>query len=164
MINYILIGLIFLSSYIVGLVLTPFNYFLRHWVRRRNIIPLWMFLNDTKPYDKNDIDYGDFGRFKHNFIGFYRQNAIRNSHWNLKLLLSPKKGIKYDAIGNLDLLSIRWNYKVGRTFATYKIRGKKYFRASGIKEFLGMYFHYQFGANDYRYLYKVKWGIIKKKR
>ena len=130
MIKYITYGLIFALAYVVGLVIVPIIYPFRHRIRKRNIVPLWWFLNDTKPIDNNDIDWGDYGRFKHNLKGFYQQNALRNGHWNLKLLLAPNKGIKTDVKGKLTLLSTRWNNKTGRTYATYKIDGTKYFRYS----------------------------------
>ena len=148
--------------YILGLFLTPLNYFIKDWVRKNKITPLWWFLNDTEPYDKNDKDWGDFGRFNSNFIGFYRQNALRNSHWNFRLnVLKPKKGEKINVKGELKLLSLNWNFKLGSTFATYKIRETKYFRYSLIKKVWKYYINIQLGAADNRYLFKFKKRKIK---
>jgi len=164
-IRYILIGLIFGLAYIVGLIITPINYFIKDWLRNTFPGVVWWFLNDTKPFNNKDIDFGDYGRFKRNFIGYYRQNAIRNSHYNLKLLLKPKQGDKRYVIGELKLLDLDWNFKVGKTKATYKIDGVKYFRLSLIKKLVcvfgyGLYFHYQIGADNHRFKYKFKLRLI----
>ena len=155
-IRYIAYGLIFALAYVVGLFIVPLIYPFKYYIRKYNIVPLWWFLNDTKPFDLNDIDWGDYGRFSHNIFGFYQQNAIRNSHWNLKLLLAPKKGIKTHVQGELTLLSARWNNKIGSTYATYQIDGVKYFRYSHIYKVFKWKWNVQLGANDYRYLYKSK--------
>ena len=156
-VRYILNIILMLFLTVLGYIITPLNYFIKGWVRKHNVIPLWWFLNDTKPYDKNDIDWGDYGRFENNFIGFYKQNAIRNSHWNLRLILGKKlQGEKYAINGEMKLLSPRWNYKLGTTKGTYRINSRKYFRVSAIIKLGKRYFHYQLGTNDYRYLFKFK--------
>jgi len=153
--RYILLGFVFALAWLLGLFITPLNYFIKDYVRKWNIVPLWWFLNDTV----GGKDAGDYGRFKHNFKGFYQQNAIRNSHWNLKLLVSPKVGKKVNKKGKLT-----WrNYKIkGWQFATYEIKGTKYFRWS----YSAGWFYFQFGASHNRYIYKIKnrlWSIIIRK-
>ena len=156
-----LMGVFYALLFIVGLVFVLFIYPIRKWVRVYEVKPLWWFLNNSLPEVKGDIDYGDFGRFKHNFIGFFRQNALRNPYHNLKIkYLNPKQGIKRNVKGKLQLLSVDWNYEVGSTEATYKIKGTKYFRKSMIWEFCTRYFHYQIGVNDNHYLYKFKSGKV----
>ena len=180
--RYLLHGLLTSVCVLIGLIVTPLNYFVRDFVREHKIVPLWWFLNDTLQYSERDVDWGDFGRFSHNFIGFYQQNAIRNSHWNLRTMVGAHlTGEPYNIIGEMHLLGVRWNYKVGRTFATYYINKVKYFRTSLIKEtseftFIRsvgkwnafkfekyrtkIYIHYQFGTNEYRYIYKIKLGFV----
>ena len=58
------------------------------------------------------------------------------------------------------MLSVNYNYEVGSTKATYKIKGTKYFRHSMIWEFCTRYFHYQIGFADHKYLYKLKTGKV----
>jgi len=151
--RYILLGFVFaLAWFLSAILITPLNYFIKDWVRDNNIYPLWIFLNDTTKGE----DAGDYGRFKHNFMGFYQQNAIRNSHWNLKLLVSPKVGKKENLKGKLT-----WrNYNIkGWQFAIYEIKESKYFRWS----YSAGWFYFQFGASHNRYIYKVKnrlWSII----
>lgn len=148
---------------VLGWFITPLNYFIKGFVRKHNIVPLWWFLNDTEPISKTDIDFGDYGRFKHNFVGFYKQNAWRNSHWNLRLILGKKlKGEPTDIKGEMRLKSPRWNNSFGTTKATYKVNGKKFFRVSAMLKIVIFYFNYQLGTNEYRYLFKFKGGLISK--
>lgn len=167
MINWIKNGLISLIAYIIALFVTPSNYFIRYWVRRKKITFLWWFLNDTKPINDKDIDWGDFGRFKHNFWGFYMQNAIRNSHWNLRLKLAPKLGkitdIKYSKKSDKTLTLYRMpnngeTPKLGYQNVSFKMNNKKYFRFSLLKKIGNFLVNVQFGV-DKRYLYKfrLKW-------
>jgi hypothetical protein len=156
--KYITYGLVFLITMIIGWFLVPFIYPIKEFVRRNEIRPFWWFLNNTLPEVEGDIDFGDFGRFKHNFIGFYRQNALRNPTHNLKLWLSPPKGDKENVIGELKMLSTQWDYKVGKRSATYTIKGVKCFRKSMIKEFGKFYLYYNIGFDDKWYNYTIKIG------
>jgi len=157
----LLMGVLYLCLFIVGLFIVPCIYPARHYVRNNEIWLLWWFLNNSLPEVKGDIDFGDFGRFKHNFKGFYQQNALRNPFHNLKIkYLKPKQGIKTDVKGELNLLSVDWNYEVESTKGTYKIDNTKYFRKSMIWELGRRYFHYQIGMNDNHYLYKFKTGKV----
>jgi hypothetical protein len=149
----ILYGIVFFITFFIGLFIVPILYFFRDTSTRTLF---WYFYNDTKQKNKYDVDAGDFGRFKHNIIGFYRQNALRNPQWNLKLTLAPKKGKKENVKGNLEWR--RYNLK-GWQFATYEIKGSKYFRMS----YSAGWFYFQLGASDNRYIYKFKnrlWSII----
>ena len=154
---YFVALILFALFYVLGLVLTPFNYFLRHYIRRKKITVLWWFLNDTTKFHKNDIDYGDFGRFSHNWWGFIRQNAFRNSHWNFKtIVFIPKKAEKENLKGNLEVLDKDWNFKIGWNYATYKIKGTKYFRLTFIKKIGNYYINGQMGAFEHRFKFKLK--------
>ena len=154
-------GILYLLLVIVCLFIVPCIYPVRKWVRMYEIKPLWWFLNNSLPEVDKDIDFGDFGRFKHNFIGFFKQNALRNPYHNLKITyLKPKQGIKRNIKGELNLLSVDWNYEVTNTKGTYEIKGTKYFRYSMIWEFCTRYFHYQIGMSDNNYLYKFKTGKV----
>ena len=164
-IKWIGIGLMTIPLFIIGLFITPINYLLRHPLRKYFPNVNWWFLNDTLPYDKNDIDWGDFGRFSHNFKGYYQQNALRNSHWNLKRTLLPHTTNITEVKGDMEELGIDWGkYKSGFRFATFTAEGVKYFRTSWTVEFLGSrYWHAQLGA-FYRYKFKMKWGKIADKK
>jgi len=159
--RYLIITSIFT---VLGLFIVPFLYPFRVSIQKNKTPFFWWFLNDTEQNPKwMDIDYGIYGRFKHNLIGFYRQCAIRNPHWNLKLLLGPEKGTPTDIKGEMQMLSVDWDFRLTKTFATYKINGKKYFRMSMIKKIGFLYLHYQFGSSSYKYVVKIKTGLIKNK-
>ena len=147
-INYIGLGIVFAVMYVVGLFIVPIIYKFRDYIRQNNITFLWYFLNDTT----KGRDAGDFGRFKHNFIGFYKQCALRNPHWNLKLLLTPKVGKKKNIKGDLEWK--RYDLK-GTQICTYDIDNTTYFRFS---HSTGKWYC-QFGASDNRYIYKFKINI-----
>jgi hypothetical protein len=113
-----------------------------------------------------DMDWGDFGRFSHDFKGFFMQNAIRNSHWNAVLLMSPYNTNITDVKGKMNFLSIQWGqYEPGFSWGTYRSEEVKYFRISLILEYLWKkaYWHFQLGTSDNRYIYKMKWGWVKNK-
>ena len=169
--RYILNGIITLIAFAVGLFITPINYLIKDWLRKFKVT--WWFLNDYPPFDENDIDAGDYGRFKHNFIGFYRQNAFRNSHWNLRMLLRPNYQMPYAESGNLEEIDKTWNPKRGVNLGTFRMNGKKYFRLTWIIKILWWYSHGQFGLSKHhynedgtlkkagRYYYKLKAGKFK---
>jgi hypothetical protein len=165
--KYLGIGLIRLPAWIIGFIITPFNYWLRHPLRKYFPNITWWFLNDTVQNPAwMDMDWGDYGRFPHTFKGFFKQNAIRNSHWNLILLMAPNNTNLTDVKGKMTFLSIDWGkYEPGFNWGTYKAEGVKYFRISLTLEYLWkFYWHFQLGASDNRYLYKMKWGKIANKR
>jgi hypothetical protein len=164
-IKWLLIGIVRLLAYITGLFFCLFIYKFRPFIRRYKSFwtrLLWFYLNDTE----NGTDAGDFGRYKHNFIGFYRQCALRNSHWNLNLLLAPKKGkienIKYSKKSDKTMLLYRMPFENEKKFilgyqnATYTIDDTKYFRFSLLKKVFFIHINIQFGATTNRYLYKIK--------
>ena len=154
-------GILFLILFIIGLVIVPLVYPIKRIVRKYKLKPFWWFLNNLLPEVNGDIDYGDFGRFKHNFKGFYQQNALRNPYHNLKINhLKLKQGTKTDIKGELILFSVDWNYEVGFTSGTYKVNGRKYFRKSMIWELGRTYLHYQIGMSNNSYLYKFKTGKV----
>ncbi len=111
--KWFIMGIVYLLLTIIGLVFVPFIYPIRKWIRRKEIVPFWWFVNNTLPEVKGDIDWGDFGRFKHNFKGFYQQNALRNPFHNLKIEhLSPnKKGFR--KIINWEFWTIKIHIKIG---------------------------------------------------
>lgn len=171
--RFTLNGLITLIAFAIGLFITPINYFMKDWLRRSQNTT-WWFLNDFPPFNKDDIDAGDFGRFKENFVGFYRQNAFRNSHWNLRMLLRPKHETPYAKTGNLEEIGKTSNPKLGVHFGTLKMHEKKYFRLTWLIKIFKWYSHGQFGLSKHhynedgtlkksgRYYYKLKAGRIKK--
>jgi hypothetical protein len=160
--RWLLIGIVRLFAYISGLFICLFIYKFRPFIRRNKLTFFWYFLNDTT----EGIDAGDFGRYKHNFIGFYRQCALRNSHWNLNLLLAPKKGkienIKYSKKSDKTMVLYRMpfenekNFILGYQNATYTIDNTRYFRFSLLKKVFFIHINIQFGATTNRYLYKIK--------
>ena len=143
--RYLKLGILFLFMTVLGWFIVPFLYPFRKFIRKHRENLFWYFLNDTT----EGKDAGDYGRFKHNFIGYYKQCAIRNPHWNFKLKVAPKVGEKENVKGDLEWR--RYNLK-GKQYATYTIQGIKYFRFSYS---LG-WCYCQFGASDNRYIYKVK--------
>ena len=123
---------------------------------------LWLFLNDTTKQSEKDIDFGDYGRFKHNIFGAFRQSVLRNNAWNLKLVLgdglnkqvSSMKTICYD--GKQPPLWFR-NYSVwGYQFVTYEIGNDKYFRMSFTKLLGRLLVNFQAGTSSTRYLFKIR--------
>lgn len=153
----------------MGLLITPVNYVIKDRLRSFENVT-WWFLNDYPPFGQNDIDAGDFGRFKHNFWGFFKQNALRNSHWNLRMLLRPKYEEPYNILGNIEELNPKWNAKIGVRLGTLKMHNKKYFRLTWIIKIFKWYNHGQFGLSKHhynedgtlkkagRYYYKLKSG------
>lgn len=159
-INYLGIQLLFLLMWVTGAVLmVPLIYPLRKVIRDGKDLGLWIptflwfYLNDTS----EGRDAGDYGRYAHNFLGYYKQCAIRNSHWNLKLLLVPKKGKKENVKGLLYAYTINNLERLGYNFATYSIENKKYFRFSFNFKLFNHYYNGQFGALDNRYVFKFKY-------
>lgn len=157
--RHIIYGLcIFLPMSFIGLFIYPLIYLFRNGIRKYKITPLWWFLNDTT----GDRDAGDYGRFKHNFIGAYKQSAIRNPHWNLKLSLAPNKGLIEQIDIRIkpieDTLGLTFcNYKIfGKQFVFYTIGNEKYFRYSFTKTmFWGKFIqNMQLGTSVNRYIYK----------
>lgn len=149
--KFIGVSIVFLIMYILGLLIVPFLYNFRDIIHKNKTKPFWYFLNDTKI----GRDAGDFGRFKHNLIGFYKQNALRNSHWNLKLILTPKKGKKENVKGKLYFYTTNKPELLGFNFATYEIKGSKYFRMSFNIVFI-LLINMQLGAADNRYIVKIR--------
>ena len=152
-INYILIHLLFLVFWLLGAVLiVPLIYHFRKFIRRNKLTFFWYFLNDTT----DGIDAGDFGRYNRNFIGYYRQCALRNSHWNLKLTLVPKQGNKDNLKGKLYAYTTNNVNLLGYNFATYEINNKKYFRFSFNKKIGKLILNSQLGALENRYVFKIR--------
>lgn len=172
--RFILYGLLTIILFAIGLFVTPFNFWLRHPLRKCFPNTIWWFLNDTiQDPEWLDIDWGDYGRFKNNFIGFYQQNALRNSHWNLRMLLRPKHGDYSDIKGNLTAKHLKWNNSFGVTYGTFEMSGFKYFRLSWIIKIFKWYSYGKFGMGKAdmnrdgtlkkqgRYQYVLKGGSIK---
>lgn len=166
--KYIIHGLIFGLAFIVGLLIVPVIYWFKDWLRYKYPNTIWWFLNDRPPLNKNDIDAGDYGRFKHNLWGFYRQNALRNPHWNLKLLLSPEYEEPVYTKGTSETISTTWNPVFKTLYCEFYMQGKRYFRISWLIKILWWYNHGQLGTthpslpHKPRYVYKIKSGRIKK--
>jgi len=166
-------AILYLIMYIPSPIIVPLNYFIRDRVRSKGLKFLWYYLNDTKQDPEwKDIDWGDFGRFKHNFWGYIKQNLFRNFIWNLKLSMLFKKPVTNikqaikdiedsmtDTKGNLKMIDILYNYYEGFTWGTYRLNNKLYFRTSGLIEIYGIYFHFQLGTT-YRYKYTAKTNLF----
>lgn len=161
-IRYIGIGMLFGLMTIIGWLVVPFLYFFREYIRDNNITFLWYFLNDTT----EGKDAGDYGRFNHNFIGYYKQCAIRNPCWNLRGLFIPELKIT-----NLKGISTLRNYKIwGKQYATFNIGEYKHFRYSITKEILWgkVLWNIQTGSTSinkegtkHRYVYKFRLNFNK---
>lgn len=133
-IRFILFQLLFLVMVIIGWFMPLITYPFRKVIRKHRTFFLWWFMNDD--YKIGDIDSGDFGRFKHNFIGYYQQNAIRNPIWNFKHLFAPIQGNKIiigKTINKPNTLSVwTWRNKEikGTQYVYYKMCDTNYFRYS----------------------------------
>ena len=157
---YILKFIIYLIAYIIGLVITPINYFIKDKLRVAFPNVTWWFLNDTTPISNTDIDSGDYGRFELSFIGYYKQNALRNSHWNLKMLLRLKN-FGEDVILNQKIISLRYNPKFGNVYNSFEYGKHKLFQYSYLYKIGIFYIHGQIGYSDKsRELYKFKVGTL----
>jgi hypothetical protein len=154
----------------------PIAYIFRKWVRRKKFMPLWIWLNSDEPTEiENDYGDDDFRKRKgivlegknwlQLFFISYRWAALRNSHYNLKLLLVPKVGakteitIKYHSTTK-DVMIVCDRYNLGKQHVTYYIDGWKYFRYSFAKKIKwfgkNKLWNVQLGAADHRWLYKNK--------
>lgn len=149
-------GLLFVLMIILSIPIVPLIYPFRKFIRKHKENFFWYFLNDTT----KGRDAGDYGRFSHNFIGYIKQCLFRNPHWNLKLKLSPKTGVKENLKGKTYLYNVNKPLVTGFNWCTYFIEGIKYFRMSfTLKIFWLFYISSQLGAADNRYLYKFKIGL-----
>ena len=166
MIRYIKIILLFALFWVLSWFFWVQAYLIRDFVRANTnklyFKFLWLFLNDTTKQSENDIDYGDYGRFKHNIIGAFRQN-LRNNAWNFKINYTvPEQGEKTHYKGNTLLFyNTRLPIILGKQYATYKINGVSYFRLSATLKipfwFFGYkYYNYMLGASNTRYLFKIR--------
>lgn len=172
--RWLLLAPFFGLMYFLGHIFVFFIYLPRDLIRKGKNkglwIPwfFWLFLNDTT----KGRDAGDFGRYSHNFIGFWKQNARRNSFWNLKLLISPKRGIPQEIDSKkLDVIEIETGNRVsnmlvlcnfnnywGISFVYFTIKGVRYFRYSFTKVVFNgrRLWNVQFGITNERYVYKCK--------
>lgn len=167
--RYILIELMYVIFYLIGIfiyfeIVYPFRKFWRKYKHFWICKFFWLFLNDTTKKDENDIDYGDYGRYSHTIFGAYRQSAIRNSHWNLKLLLKPNNWnpINISPKGNSVTMLNFDTYGYRKTF--FNLGNKRYFIRTLTKDILfgSRIFNYQFGVNKDRYIFKIR-SVSKKK-
>ena len=160
-------GLLEVLLFFIGVFLVipiyPFRQQIRANKKNNFIYIFWLFLNDTTPVNDNDLDYGDYGRFKHNFLGFYRQNAIRNSHWNFrKVFYKLQKGkaymVKYtnNSDKTLRFFNLDQPLIYGYQNVTFYVNKVKYFRFSFTKEIFGVVVNLMFGM-DKRYIYKIRY-------
>jgi hypothetical protein len=149
--RYVLIELMFLGVWVFAFFVTPFLYPFRD---KKLPFIFWMLLNDTT----EGKDAGIYGRFKHNFWGFWRQCVFRNSHYNLKLWLAPQQGEETSAIGNPIFYNVNYPFRFGKQKYTYRVNGTHYFRYSFNKKWLwGMRcLNVQFGTSKERYIFKVR--------
>ena len=175
-IRYVFYGILFALAFVVGLFVFPIAYTFRKWVRKRKFMPLWIWLNSDEPTEIEN-DYGDDGFRKRKGIVIegkswfqllmisYRWAALRNPHYNLKLMLVPKKGTKTDIVVKVhqtsaDPLIICDRFLLGKQYVTYRIDGTKYFRYSFARpvRWFGKtkLWNVQLGAADHRWLYKNK--------
>jgi hypothetical protein len=167
--RWALISLLFGVIWLLGIVIVPSIYAFRTSIREGKKKGkwfhtfLWYFLNDTTKTNEADIDWGDYGRFSHNFYGYIKQCLFRNSHWNLKILLVPKRNPhnkKDNVVGTLYQYNVGKPLKTGVSKGTYSVQGQKHFRFCFTLKYL-WYCHVngQFGSLDHRYVFKFKNGF-----
>ena len=178
--RYIWLSMIELAMYVLPFIFWWTAFIFRKKLRtnkNRNWFQqfLWWFLNDTIKEGPEDIDWGDYGRFKHNLWGAMQQNLFRNSHWNFRLtVFTPNSGAIKDLHpknGRLTFYRLPINSEepvFGKQNVTFEIDGQKLFRYSFLKEikwlwlsgFHSTYFCVQLGATTNRYLYKCRFRKI----
>ena len=165
--------------YLLGIFIVPFLWFKKEAINSTGKGFWWWFLNDTTKQNDSDIDWGLYGRFSHNFFGYYKQCAFRNSHWNFRVHVNvPNQGDKDNLtpIG-ADTTFYRMPFVgekpvLGEQSIKYEIGGVSYFRYSTLyiskspwlvrtKYFytiksLPTLKNIQLGAGDYRYICKFK--------
>lgn len=176
--RWALIGILRLVMLVIGLIIVPFLYPIRDIIRDGQENGLWIphffwwFLSEKIEGDK---DSGDYGRYKHNFWGYYWQTAIRNPVSNFRnTILTPKKGEEtlvksskntyvYDIktgkrASDLMFCNIRnfWGFQNVR----FKVEDTLYFRYSFSYKVFNRVFNVQFGTNKRRYLYKIRFSRI----
>jgi hypothetical protein len=95
----------------------------------------------------------------------FRWVAIRNSHWNLKLMLKPKQG----KLENLKIITnttkkdgtVFCNYTIfGKQYCTYDVGGVSYFRYSFTKKVGKSIWNVMLGTSTARYIYKSRFKKI----
>ena len=90
----------------------------------------------------------------------HKQNALRNSHWNLKMLLRLKN-FGGSVVLNPRIISLRYNPKFGSVYNSFEYGKHKLFQYSYLHKIGMFYIHGQLGYSDKgRELYKFKIGTI----
>ena len=157
--RWILEQLLHLLLYAIGLIVCLFIYPFINVITKHKTPFLWWFLNDTPDTDN---DGGNFGSQERNFIGFYKQCAIINSHWNLRLKMGVQKGktedvkIVYSTLKSpLTLCNLTI---LGKQKVFYSVNGVRYFRMSKSVKYKNntRLFNYQFGYSEKRAIFKIR--------
>ena len=161
--------------YILGLFIVPMIYFIRDEIRTLKIRLLWYFLNDTTKQNESDVDWGDYGRYERNFWGYFKQCALRNSHWNFRHYVlafdefTPTEANiiwsnVYDRYTKQKLpfkmMLCNVNNYWGSQLCFYKANEIPLFRFSFTIPIFNRVWNVQFGEGSNRYLYKCKFSKI----
>lgn len=183
--RWLLIGIVHLVFYLLGLIIPTLIYWIRPQVRKWKekgiwlFVFFWYFLNDTTKASEDDIDWGDYGRFKHNYFGYFRQCSIRNSHWNFRRYVMNfddfvvnnahvvwssvyDKDTKEKIPFTMTLCNVKkyWGSQLcffnGDKIPLFRFSFSVPFR------FIGRVWNVQFGEGSKRYLYKWKFSKINK--
>jgi hypothetical protein len=169
--KYILIGLIQGFLTILGWFIYPLIYIWFDGIYYGKEKLFWYFINSDEPTFKQNKYGADWWREEKNirlnrwwkkFFASYRWNAIRNPIYNFKLYgIVPQKGfpnnikIHYNTTEHGGM-SFCDKHIVGKQFATYEIKGQRQFRLSATIKLLWWVQNYQFGMNEKRYVYKMR--------
>jgi len=171
--RYVFSGLLLLLLVPIGWVFYLFIYPIFDWVYKKKVIPYWWFINSDEP----TLFENKFGAiwwqkekkikldtWYRKFLASYRWNAIRNPVYSMKTYVLrpydsslPKLNLKvYWNTTQFDGLEFCDKTVRGIQLSTFDVWGKKQFRFSATFRTLWWYTNFQFGMNDFRYLYKIR--------
>ena len=163
---------------ILGIVLFPITYMLRHQIDRGmwyakpfyylsnqdepNHLENWYGFYELQPEVSNILlaynRMNQWQRFKMSFIWV----AIRNPSWQLKLAIGsniqcePANVTVHLNEGDVDGMTWRNKWILGRQYATFYLCGKKCFRYSFTRRIMGKCVNLMLGAKPGRYVSKFR--------
>ena len=171
---------------VIGIVIFPLTYMFRKMIWSKPKLFKWLGLYwfaDSTEIDFIQSWYGLYELVEGGYDEFYRMNWIqkfflsynwtsfRNPHWNLTMTFNPMEGklediIIYKHSGTASPLTWRNKIYYGEQYATYSVRGHRYFRFSftrDLKKYAIMrlfgfeIINFMAGAAENRFLIKLRY-------
>ena len=181
-VRWLLLGIMFGIVFLLGIVFFPIIYPIEVKYGWKKYSFGWWFVNRDEG-DKISNLYGDlgwrnsngirintmlgiWGWFQRSYIAF-RWMTLRNPHWNLKLMVKPKRGkmTELQVItdeGTGGSTTFRNHTLFGKQFAFFTVKNTRYFRFSISKpvSIFGIQKQWivQLGSSGVRYIYKFKFS------